>query len=266
MTPAEADPFDTPVAEKTDDTSMVEHKDQILYGSDTLPATFQIDGETVALGTIVAAAFEKSGLSEDAWNALPADERDAKLHAELDARGANGPDGQLNTSGAPLENGADPVGDRKILAGDQASAASHDTKHETGLSDQDARVAGDAAPLAGGTVIVEDKKEPLGSLPDTARTTEDVSRPLTLDTDVSDRPNAGLTDAVMPTKPGGADMQDVLDDHAKDVVSKAPKRSSEGLVADLDLHWSEFKHKVSMVTGDLDGELGAAIDLARSQF
>ena len=57
----------------------------ILHGSDTLAAHIEItDGKTVQLGTIVAAAHAASGLSEEAWNALPADERDALLNAEID--------------------------------------------------------------------------------------------------------------------------------------------------------------------------------------
>ena len=57
----------------------------ILHGSDKLPAHIEIaEGKTVQLGTVVAEAHTASGLSEEAWNALPADERDALLNAEID--------------------------------------------------------------------------------------------------------------------------------------------------------------------------------------
>ena len=162
---------------------------------------------------------------------------------------------------------ADPLAGRDVIAGTDTQTPSHDTAHESGLSDVDARVPGDAAPLGGSSATVDAPKDPLGSLPDTATTTETVSLPKTIDTNVSDRsPDKGLTDAVIPTKPGGADQQDVLDDATKDVVSKAPKRAEEGLINQFDLKWSELKHFVSTIQGDIDGELGDILAFVRSKL
>ncbi len=62
----------------------------ILYGSDTFPAHVEIaDGVTVQLGEIVAAAHSASGLSADDWNALPAEDRDGLLTAEVEKRKAD---------------------------------------------------------------------------------------------------------------------------------------------------------------------------------
>lgn len=51
-----------------------------LYGSSVQPASWKLDdGSIVQLGDIVRQAFEKSGLSEAEWNALPQDDREAKI-------------------------------------------------------------------------------------------------------------------------------------------------------------------------------------------
>jgi hypothetical protein len=62
---------------------------EILLGGD-FPASFDIHGKTYALGDVVAAAHAASGLSVEAWNALPEDERDGKIEAELDRIDAAG--------------------------------------------------------------------------------------------------------------------------------------------------------------------------------
>ena len=54
-----------------------------LVGSDTLQASYQFGDQTVQLGDIVKDAFEASGLTVDAWNALAAEARDELLNAEL---------------------------------------------------------------------------------------------------------------------------------------------------------------------------------------
>lgn len=169
-------------------------------------------------------------------------------------------------NGAPATN-LDPVQGRDVIA-DTGNAPTHDTDHEQGLSALDARVPGDAAPLAASTVTVDDPKEPLGSLPDTATTAETVTRSMTIDTDISDRATSdkGLTDAVIPTKPGGADLDDVVNDATKEVISRAPVRGSEGLINQLDLKWAELKHFASTITGDLDGELGEVLKLVREHL
>lgn len=150
-----------------------------------------------------------------------------------------------------------------------------DTKHDAGLAPQDARVPGDAAPLtAAAPAVVDAPKEPLGSLPDTAETTETIIAGNTfapgsyfggaINTTRDEAPTLG--DAIIPTKPGGADLEDVLDDATKDVVSRAPARTHDGLINQLDMKWSELKHFVSTVTGDADGELGEVLAFVRAKL
>jgi hypothetical protein len=54
-----------------------------LYGSSVLDATYEIGGETVQLGTIVANAHKLSGLTVSEWNMLGTGERDVLLNTEL---------------------------------------------------------------------------------------------------------------------------------------------------------------------------------------
>ncbi len=58
----------------------------LLNGSSTLPATFEIGGDAVQLGTLVAAAHQLRGGTAEEWNALPEAERDALIVAERDRR------------------------------------------------------------------------------------------------------------------------------------------------------------------------------------
>lgn len=56
-----------------------------LNGSNTLPAKIEFGPDkSVQLGEIVAKAHQASGLSVDAWNALPEAERDALLNKTID--------------------------------------------------------------------------------------------------------------------------------------------------------------------------------------
>jgi len=58
---------------------------QTLIGSNILPADIEItEGQTVQLGEIVMGAHSRSGLSGEAWNALPEDERDSLLAREIE--------------------------------------------------------------------------------------------------------------------------------------------------------------------------------------
>ena len=65
-------------------------ENETLNGSNTLPAEIELrDGVTMPLGDIVMLAHKQSGLSVDAWNALPEGERDGLLNKEIeDARSA----------------------------------------------------------------------------------------------------------------------------------------------------------------------------------
>jgi len=56
----------------------------ILIGTDSLPAHVDVGGDTsVALGDLVRAAHEESGLSVEQWNELPQVDRDGAIHAVL---------------------------------------------------------------------------------------------------------------------------------------------------------------------------------------
>jgi hypothetical protein len=55
-----------------------------LFGSSFQPSHVAIGGNQVQLGEAVAAAFAKSGLTGNAWNALDSAEREALIAAEID--------------------------------------------------------------------------------------------------------------------------------------------------------------------------------------
>lgn len=58
---------------------------ETLNGSNTLPALIEIaDGKSVQLGDVVRQAFEKSGLSVEAWNALAETDRDGLLSQTIE--------------------------------------------------------------------------------------------------------------------------------------------------------------------------------------
>lgn len=76
----------------------------VLIGSDNFPASFEIGDKTFALGDIVAKAHVTSGLTPEAWNELPVEQRDDLIDTELDALAAsndgNGPDASLEAAKA----------------------------------------------------------------------------------------------------------------------------------------------------------------------
>lgn len=55
-----------------------------LKGSDNHQPQYEIGSKIYALGDVVRKAFEASGLTEDDWNELPEDEREAKIDIALD--------------------------------------------------------------------------------------------------------------------------------------------------------------------------------------
>lgn len=57
-----------------------------LLGSNTHDSTYEIGGETVPLGDLVAAAYEKSGLSVEDWNSQDGETLDSLIEAELQER------------------------------------------------------------------------------------------------------------------------------------------------------------------------------------
>lgn len=60
-------------------------ENETLNGSNTLPALIEITPTlSVQLGEVVLAAFQLSGLTAEAWNALPEAERDVVLNAAIE--------------------------------------------------------------------------------------------------------------------------------------------------------------------------------------
>jgi len=57
---------------------------RVLHGSNVHQATYEIGGQTYQLGDIVSKAFQASGLTAEEWNALEADDREAKIDIALD--------------------------------------------------------------------------------------------------------------------------------------------------------------------------------------
>ncbi len=65
---------------------------ETLLGSSTLPSIVVIsDAKSVQLGEVVASAHQASGLTVDAWNALPGDQRDDLLKTTIEAMRAPQP-------------------------------------------------------------------------------------------------------------------------------------------------------------------------------
>lgn len=59
---------------------------ETLLGSNTFASTYEIEGQTVTLGDLVAEAFKVSGASIEEWNALEEGDRDDLIRLELDRR------------------------------------------------------------------------------------------------------------------------------------------------------------------------------------
>lgn len=60
-------------------------KMEMLFGSSTQPSTWTLpNGEVLQLGTVVAKAHEKSGMSVEEWNAIPQDDREARIAEMVD--------------------------------------------------------------------------------------------------------------------------------------------------------------------------------------
>lgn len=59
---------------------------EILNGSNTLPALIEVaEGKSLQLGAVVVVAHQASGLTAEAWNALPETERDEHLNKTIEA-------------------------------------------------------------------------------------------------------------------------------------------------------------------------------------
>nr|DAQ81591.1 MAG TPA: hypothetical protein [Caudoviricetes sp.] len=76
---------------------------EALLGSDVLPAHIEIGDHKVQLGTVVAAAHARSGLTVIEWNALKQEEREQLLADEITAMTAeleNPPEFVIQVNGA----------------------------------------------------------------------------------------------------------------------------------------------------------------------
>lgn len=92
--PGQAQPVEAAPAKKT-------LEDASLLGSSVHQESFEIGGRTVTLGEVVTAAFARSELSIEDWNALAEPDRHAMLDEELDIMAADAePKGDAG-AGAP---------------------------------------------------------------------------------------------------------------------------------------------------------------------
>jgi len=78
-----------------------------LLGSDVHPSTFDIGGQAIALGDVVRAAFARSGVDVDGWNAFTAEQRHGLIDAELDALAAAA-EAQEKADASPQAEPAEP--------------------------------------------------------------------------------------------------------------------------------------------------------------
>jgi hypothetical protein len=82
MLPVPQGPKENPMAPKKKDNAA---KLQGVFGSDVQPAMIELaEGVSVQLGDVVRRALQKSGLSADAWNDLPGDQREVAIAIEID--------------------------------------------------------------------------------------------------------------------------------------------------------------------------------------
>lgn len=86
-----------------------------LFGSSRLPSLLAIDGTDVQLGTVVVAAFERSGLDTEAWNTLPEQTRDELLVSEAHAMGWSDPALLLGQGGSEVANGTPERVEARVL-------------------------------------------------------------------------------------------------------------------------------------------------------
>lgn len=72
-------------APKNEDAPVLPSENVVLLGSSEHPATFDIEGKTYDLTTIINRAFADSGLTPENWNGLPDETRATKIDILLDA-------------------------------------------------------------------------------------------------------------------------------------------------------------------------------------
>ena len=113
-----------------------------LLGSGSHPSSFEIGGQTVALGDVVRAAFARSSIDVDGWNALTAEQREGLIDAELDlmADAADADDAPLDGS-EPVPVPA-PVDERAALAEAYQAKFGKPPHHKLSIEKLRAQVAG----------------------------------------------------------------------------------------------------------------------------
>lgn len=123
---------EAPDSEEEEAARLAQQQDELLLGSDILPASIQISPElAVSLGDVVAKAHQNSGLSVADWNALASDAREKLLldTVETMQREANSPPSDLDTPDEPAvddseeEEGPAPPDDLAVLNGLGPSSA-----------------------------------------------------------------------------------------------------------------------------------------------
>ena len=115
---------------KADDSS------ETLLGSSTLPSIVVIgDDKSVQLGEVVVTAHQASGLTVDAWNALPGDQRDDLLKMTIEAMRAPQPATPASPPAAPSRpprpakpKAAAPKAEQKPASKEQAPPANKEQR------------------------------------------------------------------------------------------------------------------------------------------
>lgn len=110
----------------------------VLLGTDTLPAWIAINGEQIQLGTIVAKAYEMSGLSVADWNRMGQESRDEFIDAAMEAirmQDPTEPEHEITRAefAAAFEAKQKEVADRKIA---EALSAQANAEHADVLEDE----------------------------------------------------------------------------------------------------------------------------------
>lgn len=99
---------------------------EVLNGSNTLPAVIEVaEGKSLQLGAVVIVAHQASGLTPEAWNALPEAERDEHLNKTIENIKA------AVDAGAELVQFIPPAAEVAAPAKDGVKDASDDTDFAT---------------------------------------------------------------------------------------------------------------------------------------
>ena len=97
---------------KPDDSGLPQIPEgEVLIGSSIQPSIVMVAGLEVQLGDVVKAAWQKSGLTVEEWNALDNDPREAFIAAEVDVLEQGG-EQALEEDEVPAEHPAEEDSDR----------------------------------------------------------------------------------------------------------------------------------------------------------